>query len=432
MKKIFSFLLALVLFLGLFSPSFAIEDPLNVPNNRFGIHITDESDLEKAQKLVNSTGGDWGYITLVIREDERDINRWQKVFDQMRQLHLIPIVRIATSHENGGWKKLETSQIENWVSFLNSLNWVVKNRYVVVGNEPNHAKEWSGEVSPEEYAEFLVSFSQKLKTASGDFFVLPAGLDASAPYSTKTLPEDVFLRQAVKARPDFFGAIDAWNSHSYPNPGFSGSENGVGRGSVRTYVWELEFIKSLGVQKELPVFITETGWLRTAENENQVLGAKFGTAFSNAWSEEQVVAVTPFILNYQAAPFEPFSWLKPNGEAYGFYATVQGLAKVKGEPVQITRAELVSSSSLYLGKKTYGSVVLKNTGQSIWQKSEFEAILVSETVKPGEKGVFFFETDETEVEIVKSGKALAKLSLNSRSPLSNYGHWLMAILSSIW
>jgi len=58
----------------------AAENPLSVPNNSFGIHILDENDLEDAAKLVNSGGGDWGYVTFVIRSDERDSKRWQKVF----------------------------------------------------------------------------------------------------------------------------------------------------------------------------------------------------------------------------------------------------------------------------------------------------------------------------------------------------------------
>ena len=53
----------------------AIVDPLKSANNKFGIHITDENDLDEARALINSSGGDWGYITLVIREDERDVKR---------------------------------------------------------------------------------------------------------------------------------------------------------------------------------------------------------------------------------------------------------------------------------------------------------------------------------------------------------------------
>src|SRR3989338_2024841 len=66
--------------------------------------------------------------------------------------------------------------------------------------------------------------------------------------------------------------IQQWNtvlsglaSHSYPNPGFSGVPYGFGRGTVRTYQWELDLLKQLGV-KDMPVFITETGWVRGDES----------------------------------------------------------------------------------------------------------------------------------------------------------------------
>src|SRR3990167_7096255 len=82
------FLLAII-FINLFlflnhNKIFAAENPLAVPNNSFGIHILDENDLNDAASLVNSGSGDWGYITLVIRKDERDTKRWQNAFDEMR------------------------------------------------------------------------------------------------------------------------------------------------------------------------------------------------------------------------------------------------------------------------------------------------------------------------------------------------------------
>src|SRR3990172_10956744 len=97
----------ILFFLALSLPKsvLAIYNPTSVANNKFGIHLTQEADLEEASKLVNSSGGDWGYVTIVIRKDERDTRRWQNVFNQMRRLHLIPIVRIATMQLDGGWEK---------------------------------------------------------------------------------------------------------------------------------------------------------------------------------------------------------------------------------------------------------------------------------------------------------------------------------------
>ena len=378
-KKILIFsILILFLFVGP-KKVFAVENPLAVANNIYGIHILDENDLQDAANLVNSNGGDWGYVTLVIRNNERDTKRWQNVFDQMRRLHLIPIIRIATKQSDGGWEKPNFDEINGWIGFLNSLNWVVKNRYIVIGNEPNHSKEWGGQVNPIEYADYLYTFSQKLKSSSGDFFVIPAGFDASAPNSKDTFSEDLFLRQMIEYKPDIFNYVDGWASHSYPNPNFSGSKNTEGRGSVRTYKWELKFLDSLGIKKQLPIFITETGWAHDkGDNINgfkdtSIISDKFKAALEIAWKDERIVAITPFILNYQSEPFDIFSWKKNDGTFYEIYQEVQKLPKISGKPTQIAAVDVISlifppliPSDGYLS----GIVLIENTGQQIWKGTE--------------------------------------------------------------
>ena len=94
------------------SPIFATENPLETPNNKFGIHLavpTDE-DLEAAGQLANSSGGDWGYVTLVIQENDRNTEKWQGIFDRLRRLHLIPIIRLATGPQGDMWRKPEPSE----------------------------------------------------------------------------------------------------------------------------------------------------------------------------------------------------------------------------------------------------------------------------------------------------------------------------------
>src|SRR3989344_8973201 len=194
----------------------AINNPVEFPNNKFGIHITDANDLEDAAILVNSSGGDWGYITIVIREDDRDLNKWQDTFDEMRKLHLIPIVRLATKTSGENWEKFESYDVDSWVYFLNSLNWVIQNRYVIIGNEPNHALEWGGEINPYEYSNIFKEFSQKLKNASDDFFVIPAGLDASAPDTNNHMSEEEYIKKIFEANSDIYEYADGFASHSYP------------------------------------------------------------------------------------------------------------------------------------------------------------------------------------------------------------------------
>jgi len=310
----------------------AIYDPLSVPNNKFGIHVADPNDISNVTELVNSSQGDWGYVTLVIPENERKSDVWQPVFNRMKKDHIIPIVRLATRVEGGSWIKPTLTNAPLWADFLNVLPWPTKNRYVVLFNEPNHAKEWGGKISPNEYADVLVTYAQALKQASEDFFILPAGLDASAPNSEDTMDEELFLQWMIARQPDVFNVIEGWTSHSYPNPGFSGSPYAQGRGTLRTFEWELGLLKSLGIQKNLPIFITETGWAHSRLSPDQV-SEYLTVASQTVWNQPQIAAVTPFLFNYQDSLFSMFSWLRlVTREPYPFYHSYQQIAKVRGEP----------------------------------------------------------------------------------------------------
>jgi len=321
-------------------PTYAIVNPLGVPNNKIGIHIIDENDLVDAAALTNSSGGDWGYVTIVLPDNERKVDKWNRIFLQMQTLHLIPIVRIATHVEQDSWVKPDPSDADKLADFLNSLSWPTRNRYVVLFNEPNHAKEWGGETNPESYVKLLQSYHDALKNKSQDFFVLPAGMDASAPDAAGTMDEKKYLAQMTQTDPKWFTYIDGWTSHSYPNPGFSGYASDDGRGTVKTYEWELDLLKTLGNKSDLPVFITETGWPHI---EGDAAFKRFYTsdevtdliqyAADNVWTDSRIVAVTPFVLNYQSKPFINFSWRKPNSDYYySMFDMYRSIPKIAGSP----------------------------------------------------------------------------------------------------
>ncbi len=376
-KKFFVAFIFSLFLLSTFSTSVsAISDPLTVPNNKFGIHITNDADLDSAIKLVNSTGGDWGYVTFVITEGERDHDRWQKTFDTMRRFHLIPIVRLATKPRGPVWEKPQESEINNWIAFLNSLNWVVQNRYVIIANEPNLDAEWGGKSDPAEYAAYLENFSTKLKSTSTDFFVLPAGL---APEPT----EFKFIRQMLKAKPGVFDNIDGWTSHSYPTA------------STDLYKDELNLIN-----KNLPVFITETGWSNKNLSE-EIIGQKLVYTYQNVWNDKRVVAVTPFILNYPQEPFGVFSWTKTDGTVYSFYDKIKNLEKVKGEPIQITKGEILGALAqpvIPIGSDYIGLILARNTGQSIWNQNNIS--IGSDFVDTEIKNITFQDVEPTRLGLV--------------------------------
>lgn len=398
--------ITLVIFVFLFlvfpKETFAINDPLSVQNNKFGIHILDTADTKDAQTLVNSSGGDWGYVTMVIREDERDLIRWQQFFDDLRRKHLIPIIRLATTSDGTNWKKFSESDIDNWVYFLNSLNWVVKNRYVIIGNEPNHSSEWGGDINPSEYVNILCSFYTKLKSSSDDFFVLPAALDASAPNDKSHMDEAKYLNLMKDTNSSFINCLDGINSHSYPNPGFSASPTISGRGSVKTYRWEADLYKSLRVKGNIPIFITETGWAlgqgATKGLTERNISDNYKYAFSSVWVDSDIVAITPFVLNYTDSPFAQFSWKKYDKTPYEFYNTIRNIKKQAGKPIQQNIADIeffIYPKLLKTSSKTTGIALVRNRGQSIWNPSDTSLVSYTEgrppistslldTMEPGE------------------------------------------------
>ena len=63
MRKLLIGLVCLTLLGFLFTnQTLAADSPFAHPNNKFGVHILFPSELSDAAKLVNSDGGDWGYV----------------------------------------------------------------------------------------------------------------------------------------------------------------------------------------------------------------------------------------------------------------------------------------------------------------------------------------------------------------------------------
>ena len=392
MKLILSLLLLLITHhSSLITPTYATVDPLAVPNNKFGVHIIQATDSESkpAQDMVNS-GGDWGYITVLIESGDLKEDKWQTFFNLLRRQHLVPIVRLATHPDGGRWVRPFENQESAWAEFLDKLNWPTKNRYVTIYNEPNHATEWGGTVDARDYAKTLNKTIDALKAKNPDFFILNAGLDASAPQKLPAYQDEAqFLKEMESEVPGIFNKLDGWTSHSYPNPGFVGSPNSNGRGTIRTYLWEQEYLKSLSLNKNLPIFITETGW-KHAEGKKldpslpsvEEVAQNYQKAFEEAWNNSKIVAVTPFLLSYQEEPFDHFSFKRYTGasqnqkilgtqypEYYPQYQTLKDLPKTSGKPIQENKAKLVKGefySTLVAGQSYQIPLTFENTGQSIW------------------------------------------------------------------
>lgn len=355
MKKVlyFSFLTLLLLLFP--RTTFAVEDPLSVPNNKFGIHILFQDELKDAAKLVNSNGGDWGYILIPIQSGDRDLVRWQKFMDATKQNHVIPIIRLASEGDYFNtkvWRRPDAYDVLDFANFLNSLDWPTKNRYVVVFNEPNRGDEWGGTPDPADYAEILSYAVSAFKAVNEDFFIISAGFDnASITIPGKYYQEFAFLQEMNNAVPGIFEKIDGIGSHSYPNPGFSKPPTKTDSQSIATFRYENDFIKQL-TGRTLPVFITETGWTNEKVND-QTIGDYFKQAFETIWTDEHIVAITPFLFKAGAPPFDQFSFVTLDGGFSKKYNAFAELAKQKGQPTLYTKVlgEETKTVSLELTKR---------------------------------------------------------------------------------
>lgn len=350
--------------------------------NIFGLHLTQTSDIFAAKDVVNSSGGQWGWITLVVRLDKLDQNTWQEFFDNCRKFHLTPIVRLATYAEGENWKRPSNSDIDTLANFLNSLNWPSTQRHIILFNEVNHGLEWGGEVDIKNFADTAIYTYQKFKSTNQNFTLISSPLDLASPEQPPKFKsaENVY-REIYLYKPEYFESLDALGSHSYPNHGFIGTPKDTGRHSIHGYQWELNYLKKLGISKEYPVFITETGWPHR-EGENTRNGfyttkttSKFLLDALQIWqNDSRVQAVTPFIYNYPNAPFDHFSWVDKTETLYSEYQKVIDFPKSQNSPSQSTKYKVTGIHLpllIFSGNQYSGQITLKNTGESIWGETNF-------------------------------------------------------------
>lgn len=306
-------------------------------NNKFGLYIYAENKdfFEIAQRLVNSNGGDWGYVMIPYSVQDYDIDKWGRVFDQLINKHLIPVIQLWNLDIND--YKNETKKA---AEFLNRFIWPTKFRYISVYNEPNDDKFWFGKADPAQYAKVLDYTIETFKNINPDFYILNGGLNISLPTDNNGVEAFEFMKKMNEKTPGIFEKLDGWASHPYPQPNFSGNPSDKGRWSIRAYEDELGYLKNtLGVKKVLLVYITETGWAH-AEGLNyngsylpvSTVAEHFKKAYEEVWlKDDRVRAVMPFTIRYDA-PFDHFSWVNKDKVPYLHYDVVKKMEKVEGKP----------------------------------------------------------------------------------------------------
>lgn len=319
---------------------------INFPNNKFGIYTYAGGDyVELAAELVNSNGGDWGWILMPIQLTERNSENWNSIFNKAREKHLIPILQIST---NDNHIPSET-EIDGIANFLGGLGWPVKIRPVTLFNEVNAAEYWGGKIDPEGYARILSHAADKFHSLSGEFVVMNGAFNSSAHsvcvrtdlgVDTCYLGLDEYMRRMNAAVPGIFKKLDAWANHSYPHPGYRGSPydstSDQGRLTIRAYKYDLRLLAQYGVS--LPVFITETGWPHSEGNsthnewlDQNTVANYYKIAFSEVWvPDPSVVAVTPFQLKRD--DFYNFAFVAPDGSKFPQWNSITAISKVAGAP----------------------------------------------------------------------------------------------------
>lgn len=359
MRYFLSTFLVLILLLFLSAPAFAIENPLAVANNKAGIHILFPEELDKAAALVNSNGGDWGYVVIPIQSGDKDLQKWQNFMDKAKKLHVIPIIRLATEGDYFNtkvWRIPTDADVLDFANFLNSLTWPTKNRYIVVYNEVNRGDEWGGTPDPSAYANLLSYAVDVFKQRSNDFFIISAGMDNGAATTSQSMNEYTYLSAMNTAVPGIFSKIDGIGSHSYPNPAFSQPPTYIARSSIVSFQYEKNLIEGHS-DKNLPVFITETGWDQHVVGQEKA-ASYLSIAMQTVWNNNDIVAVAPFLLQAGGGPFEQFSFYDSNGQPNAVYAAYKNVEKIKGTPVVNPPSNnvLAASTQIHLPSENFKNV----------------------------------------------------------------------------
>lgn len=319
---------------------------ISFTNNKFGVYSYAGGDfVDLAAELVNSNGGDWGWITFPMDINERNSANWNGIFSRMREKHLIPIIQISNINK----QVPSETDIDGVVEFLAGLGWPTKIRPVTLFNEVNAGEYWGGKVDPEGYARILNHAIDKFHALSGEFIVMNGAFNSSAHtvcvrtdlgVDTCYLSLDEYMRRMNNAVPGIFKKLDAWANHSYPHPGYRGSPydstSDQGRLTIRAYKYDLRLLAQYGVS--LPVFITETGWPHSEGNsthsewlDQNTVANYYKIAFTDLWLKDPaVVAVTPFQLKRD--DFDNFAFVAPDGSKFPQWNSIVSIPKVSGAP----------------------------------------------------------------------------------------------------
>ena len=280
------------------------QTPTPVAINKRGVHLLLDDGNTKFEERVweqhivwaGRLSGPGGYAVQLVRSNDLDPRSWQQMVDLLDREGLIPIIRLATykSEDNQWWVEPAPdpdglgykSEADRYRRFFDAIDWPSETVLVTVANETNRPDEWGGAPNPAAYARFLRDVAEALRrVTSVKVLILNGALDAYAPSArftnTFALDSELYLEGMVAEVPDIFERLDGWATHAYPLGPFGEHPGrqifqiddvrpnattrrqpppGIVNRGVNSYEWELWKLQQLGLTRELPVYVTETGW----------------------------------------------------------------------------------------------------------------------------------------------------------------------------
>ena len=316
-KTLLALILSIIFFVSIIHPTYAQI------NNKGGVHILNPEELDDAIRLLTiNPKTEKAFVTITLSlNDLKRVKDWEKFFHKAKQNKIIPIVRLVSEFDGKNWTIPTKKNIIDQITFLSQFDWPHHEKYLIIYNEPNHRSEFGGKIDPAQYTRILRFTSDWAHTENLNYKILPGALDLAAPNGSTTMEAFTFLNYMLKEDENIFENIDYWNSHSYPNPGFMASPYRTGKNSLRGFKHELDFLKRV-TGNDYKVFITETGWLSNAITSHW-LDYYYKYTAENIWSDERIVAITPFILKGDPGPFSGFAFIDRHGNPTKQYYAYQ-------------------------------------------------------------------------------------------------------------
>jgi hypothetical protein len=301
-------------------------------NNIVGLNIArlmQPQYILTASNIVNANGGSWGYLTILLTRQDRDnalsYYQLQQVLDRCYEARVQPIVRVATRFDvdTGIWDRPDESDPIRWRALLDQVRFPNTPVWIIPANEPNLGREWGGQVDVASFVQYQNAFMAQFADADR-YKVLNAPLNLSNPHQLPLMQDSFdFLAEMAHLDPTIFERLPAWATNSYKVDGFG---EGV-RFTHRGYELELEFIG-----REMPVLITETGWLNRRSDED--IGRFYSQAYQDWQADRRVIAATPLIWDPDVDDHWMFTFGE-NGEietANGAYYALRALPRLAGSP----------------------------------------------------------------------------------------------------